>query len=152
MSANVKTLPGAEKIRPISKWLRVNPAYGISMMDHLYNRLDGMYELKWAAQFKSEVNIQNWRESWAAQFEADGITPAQIEPGLVECGARYAWPPSVKEFVDAVKAAIKPAAHRDFPLMLPRHPTPTEKEKAAQFFAQARETLSRKKEIKKKAR
>ncbi|SFO42777.1 hypothetical protein [Nitrosospira briensis] len=82
------SLPKAGRLETISKWLQIHKGLGISMMDHLYNQLDGLYPGQWAGKFKNEASIQNWRETWAWQFENDGITPGHIKAGLVECVRR----------------------------------------------------------------
>lgn len=110
-----ESLPKAERLEQISRWLQIHKGLGISMMDHLYNKLDGMYTGFWAAQFKSEASIQNWRETWATHFEANGIEPKHIAGGLIECGKRHGGPPTSKTFIDACKAAIVHPSHRAFP-------------------------------------
>lgn len=145
MSTTTKDLPRAAKIERISRWLEVHKGLGISMMDHLYNKLDGMYPGQWAEKFKNEASIQNWRETWADQFEADSIAPGHIKQGLVECSRRYKYPPNVHEFVDACKGAIAPAMHRDMQPAIERKPTPEERANAAKYLAMAKELLSKKK-------
>lgn len=105
-------------------WMRVNPAYGVSMMDLLYNKLGGMYPGRWFACFKDEVSIQSWRESWAEAFEEEGLTPHHIRPGLAQCRKLYDWPPSLTEFIKACKGAVIPAMHRPFPKELVQRETP----------------------------
>lgn len=96
----------APTFAPMSAWLSVHPTLGISLMDHLYNRLDGAYPRRWREQFPTEQAIANWRESWAETFDAEGLTPAEVKAGLAECRTRYDWPPSVAEFVKACRPAI----------------------------------------------
>ena len=89
--------------RPYSQWFEVHPGLGISMMDHLYNRLDGAYPHKWRSNFPDEQAIDNWAESWVEAFEEEGITPADVKTGLKACRNRFAWPPSCAEFIQACK-------------------------------------------------
>jgi hypothetical protein len=87
-------------------WLEVHAVLGISLMDHLYNRMEGMYPQRWKANFPSATSIQNWRESWAEAFEDERITPQDIAVGLKACRKRYDWPPSLPEFIKACKPPI----------------------------------------------
>ncbi|MGA4125522.1 replication protein P [Ralstonia nicotianae] len=86
-----------------SQWLEPHPSLGISLMDHLFNRLDGAYPNRWRASFVNEQAIANWRESWSETFDEEGLTPDHIKAGLRACRARYDWPPSVAEFVKACR-------------------------------------------------
>lgn len=106
--------PGAAvSTAPASHWLDVHPALGISMMDHLFNRLDGAYPHKWRSNFATPQAIANWRESWAEAFEDERIKPADIAVGLRACRSRYDWPPSCAEFVKACKPAVDPLVAYD---------------------------------------
>lgn len=102
--------PTAPTTRPYSQWFEPHPALGISMMDHLYNRLDGAYPHKWRANFPDEQAIDNWAESWVEAFEEEGITPADVKTGLKVCRNRYGWPPSCAEFIQACKPHADAAA------------------------------------------
>ena len=97
--------------QPFSKWFEVHPGIGISMMDHLYNRLDGAYPHKWRSAFGTQQAIDNWNESWAEAFEEEGITPNHIKAGLRACRSLFDWPPSCAEFIKACKSAVPQAAH-----------------------------------------
>ncbi len=77
-----------------------------SMMDRLYNRLDGMYPTRWRAAFADKVAISNWREAWAEAFDEEGITPTEIKRGIIECRRRHDWPPSLAEFLKACRPPI----------------------------------------------
>ena len=88
-------------------WIDPHPALnGISIMDHLFNRLDGFYPTRWRAAFASVEAIDNWRSAWADGFEAEGITLAEIRIGISECRRRYDWPPSFAEFLKACRTPI----------------------------------------------
>lgn len=94
--------------QPYSKWFEVHPGLGISMMDHLFNRLDGAYPHKWRSNFPNQQAIDNWCESWAEAFEEEGITPNDVKAGLKACRTRYDWPPSCAEFIKACKPSVDP--------------------------------------------
>jgi hypothetical protein len=94
--------------QPFSKWFEVHPDLGISMMDHLFNRLDGAYPHKWRSNFSNQQAIDNWSESWAEEFEDSGITPNDIKAGIKACRTRYDWPPSCAEFIKACKPSVDP--------------------------------------------
>lgn len=94
--------------KPFSKWFDVHPSLGISMMDHLFNRLAGAYLDKWTRMFPTQQAIDNFCESWAEAFEEEGITPNDVKAGLKVCRSRYDWPPSCAEFIKACKPAVDP--------------------------------------------
>lgn len=100
----------APTTRPNSQWFDPHPGLGISMMDHLYNRLDGAYPHKWRSNFPDAQAIDNWAESWVEAFEDEGITPADVKIGLKECRSRFGWPPSCAEFIQACKPFADPLA------------------------------------------
>lgn len=89
-----------------SNWLTEHPKLGISLMDHLFNRLDGAYPNRWRAAFANEQAVANWRESWAEAFDEEGLTPQSIAEGLKACRKLYDWPPSITEFLKACKPPI----------------------------------------------
>lgn len=91
---------------PESQWLKVHPALGISLMDHLFNRLDGAYPNRWRASFPSDQAIANWAESWAEAFEDERLTPDEVKTGLKVCRSKHEWPPSVAEFIKACRPQI----------------------------------------------
>lgn len=101
-------LPSAPSTRPYSQWFDPVESLGISMIDHLYNRLDGAYPHKWRSNFADQQAIDNWAESWVEAFEEQGITPHDVKVGLRECRKRFAWPPSCAEFVQACRPALDP--------------------------------------------
>lgn len=77
-----------------------------SLMDRLFNRLDGTYPNRWRAAFGTDAAIANWREAWAEAFAEEGITPEEIKRGIVECRKRYDWPPSLPEFLRACRPPL----------------------------------------------
>ncbi|MBX9901446.1 MAG: hypothetical protein K2Y28_11750 [Burkholderiaceae bacterium] len=90
-------------INQFSKWFELHPKLGISMMDHLYNRLDGAYPHKWRSNFKDETAIDNWRISWAESFEEEKISLQEVANGLKVCRTKFDWPPSCAEFIKACR-------------------------------------------------
>lgn len=100
-------LPSTNLETQSSKWLEPHKSLdGLSMMDHLYNRLDGAYPHKWRSNFPNNQAISNWRLSWAEAFEMAGIKPADIKTGLTACQTKFDWPPSCAEFVKACKPQV----------------------------------------------
>lgn len=89
-----------------SMWFEPHPALGIAMIDHLFNRLDGAYPIRWRSAFPSEEAIANWRESWAEAFDEEGLTPDEVKAGLQVCRKQFDWPPSIAEFIKACRPAI----------------------------------------------
>lgn len=77
-----------------------------SLMDRLFNRLDGIYPNRWRAAFANQAAIANWREAWAEAFEEEGITAEEVKRGIVESRRRYDWPPSLAEFLKACRPPI----------------------------------------------
>lgn len=92
----------------LSPWKASRPKLGdISILDHLFNRLDGMYPGKWKANFPGEKSIANWKDECARVFDEEGITLTQIGVGLRACRKLYRdWPPSVPQFIDACKPPV----------------------------------------------
>jgi hypothetical protein len=96
-------------VNPFDRWFApVEKLQGKSLMDHLYNRLDGAYPHKWRSNFPSQQAIDNWSTSWAEAFEEEGVTPVMIAGGLKACRTRYDWPPSCAEFIKACKPSVDP--------------------------------------------
>lgn len=77
-----------------------------SMMDRLFNRLDGTYPNRWRAAFGSQQAITNWREAWAEAFIEEGLSPQEVKVGIVQCRKLYDWPPSLAEFIKACRPPI----------------------------------------------
>jgi hypothetical protein len=103
---DIGELPKSPTTRPYSQWFEPAPGLGISLVDHLFNRLDGAYPHKWRSNFANQQAIDNWAESWVEAFEEEGITPADVKNGLRECRKRFAWPPSCAEFIQACRPPV----------------------------------------------
>ncbi|MFM0535876.1 replication protein P [Paraburkholderia strydomiana] len=89
-----------------SVWLEKHPKLGISLMDHLFNRLDGAYPNRWRASFQSKQAIANWRDTWSEAFEEEGVTTQIISDALRVCRRTCDWPPSLPQFLKACKPAL----------------------------------------------
>lgn len=92
--------------RPDSAWLLVHPKLGISLMDHLYNRLDGAYPGRWRKDFPDPQSVENWRESWVEAFEEEGITQADVAVAMRKVRKRFNWPPSIAEFIQLARPPV----------------------------------------------
>lgn len=90
------------------QWFEIHPSLGISMMDHLYNRLDGAYPHKWRSNFPDKHSIDNWGICWAEAFDEEGITPNHIKAGIKAVRTRFDWPPSCAEFIKECQPAVDP--------------------------------------------
>lgn len=113
--AVLRTAPLRVTTAPMSKWLDQHPALGISMMDHLFNRLDGAFPHRWRSAFSNAQAVENWRESWAEAFEAERLTTDEVKSGLDAVRRRGGeWPPSLPEFIKACRPAVDAAASFDF--------------------------------------
>jgi hypothetical protein len=79
---------------------------GIAPIDHLYNRLDGIYPGKWRQCFASNEAIKNWRETWADAFVEENLTPSEVKNGVHTCAREHDWPPSLAMFIKACNPSI----------------------------------------------
>lgn len=102
------TLPSTNTENQYEKWFVEHPKLGVSLMMHLYNRLDGAYPHWWHANFSGQQSIDNWAASWAEAFEEEGITPADIKVGLKACRTKYDSPPSCAQFIKACRPTADP--------------------------------------------
>jgi hypothetical protein len=75
----------------------------LSLMDRLFNRMDGMYPNKWRANFQNPDSIENWQAAWAEAFDQEGISPNEVMAGIAACRKQYDWPPSLPEFLKACR-------------------------------------------------
>ena len=124
----------------VSLWLQIHPTLGVTMMDHLFNKLDAMYPGRWVACYKNETSVQNWRDTWAEAFDEERILPHQVKAGISECRKLYDWPPSLTEFIKACRS-VKPAAHRDFAPMLTHKMTKEDRETNLQKLREVSQKL-----------
>lgn len=89
----------------ISLWLKDHPSLGISLMDHLFNRFDGMYLTKWRSAFTDPHSVQNWRETWANGLDEECITLSELKAGVAAC-REFNWPPSLPEFIKLCRPSV----------------------------------------------
>lgn len=87
-------------------WLSVHHRLGITLMDHLFNRMDGSYPNRWRAAFANPQAIQNWREAWSEAFAEEGISPGEVAAAIRNCRRTYDWPPSLTEFLRACRPSV----------------------------------------------
>lgn len=108
-------MPQPSSTSPLAQWLEPHPRLdGIALIDHLFNRLDGLYPHRWRSAFPNEQAIANWRIAWAEGLAAEGITPEEVKRGLEACRSQFEWPPSLAEFVKACRPPIDfEAAYRE---------------------------------------
>lgn len=120
MTGIIKTTPSTATL---SAWTSVHPALGVSPMDHLFNRMDGIYMGKWRKEFTSTMAIENWKEAWAEAFSEEGISFDEIKRGIVTCRKQYDWAPSLPEFIKACRPALdyETAFHEAVEQMAKRH-------------------------------
>lgn len=102
--------PAIAGTRPHSVWFDIHPALGISMMDHLFNRIDGAYPGRWRKDFPDAQAVENWRESWVEAFEDEGVTPAEVKVAIQAMRKRFSWPPSIAEFIALARPPVDPDA------------------------------------------
>jgi hypothetical protein len=95
---------------PLSVWLEPHPKLdGLALIDHLFNRLDGMYPHKWRSAFANDHAVANWRMAWAEGFADEGITLEEVRCGLRACRSQD-WPPSFAEFFKSCRPPIDSGA------------------------------------------
>jgi len=83
---------------------------GLAPIDHLFNRLDGLYPQRWRGNFKNDQSVTNWREAWVEGLVEEQINPSEVKRGLEHCRKYLAWPPSFAEFLSACRPPIDPEA------------------------------------------
>lgn len=82
---------------------------GISLIDHLWNRLSGTYGGRWLRDFPDMQSIENWKAAWAEALDDERVTPQEVAEGLRTCRRiNPDWPPAVGEFIRACRPALQP--------------------------------------------
>lgn len=82
---------------------------GISLIDHLWNRLSGTYGGRWLRDFPDMQSIENWKAAWAEALDDERVTPQEVAEGLRTCRRMNPdWPPAVGEFIRACRPALQP--------------------------------------------
>lgn len=102
-----------------SKWLITNERTGQTLMEMLYDRLNGMYPRRWRECFKGDSDIDSWARAWSGSFDKRGITPQMIKRGLDNCEEMYKQPPTITEFLIActTPGRDEPVAPMDNPAL-----------------------------------
>jgi len=91
----------------VSFWTTEQSTFGgIAPIDHLFNRLDGIYVGKWRAAFSNDSSIKNWREAWSEAICEEKLTQVELKYGIRECKRLYDWPPSFTEFLKACRPTV----------------------------------------------
>lgn len=99
----MKIQPQTSSTSPLSVWLDPHPALdGVALIDHLFNRMDGLYPHKWRSAFANERSVANWRQAWAEGLSEEAVTLSEVRAGLRAC-RRQEWPPSFAEFLKACR-------------------------------------------------
>lgn len=130
------------------RWNEPHPQLGMSLMDHLFERLEGALTGRWKTSFKSAADIQNWREVWSVAFDKSNITPLEIKVGLENiCDAEITkqhmkgWTPTAAEFIALCRHKQNiPACHQAY---LPK-PKPTSNEVGLAKIREMRDALANK--------
>lgn len=95
---------------PPSVWLDPHPRLdGLAPIDHLFNRLDGLYPHRWRSAFANDKAVENWRVAWADGLCEERVTLVEVRAGLAACRRRE-WPPSFAEFLRACRPGADPTA------------------------------------------
>lgn len=82
---------------------------GISLIDHLWNRLSGTYGGRWLKDFPDMQSIENWKAAWAEALDEERVTPQEVAQGLRTCRRKFPdWPPAVGEFIQACRPGLIP--------------------------------------------
>ncbi len=89
-----------------SVWREPVDAEKLSLMDHLFNRFDGMYPQRWRSAFPTDTAIRNWKAAWREAFEQDAITVEDVARGIKVCRSTHDWPPSLAEFLKCCRVKV----------------------------------------------
>lgn len=79
---------------------------GQKPIDALYQKLSTLYANRWEAQFRSEHQVDLWKECWAEELDELEVTFDEVKQGLKRCLELYDWPPSFPEFLKACRPAL----------------------------------------------
>lgn len=128
----------------VKKWFETIQSIGISPIQLLFNRLDGIYPERWAKGFKDDQAIRNWQEAWVEAFVEDGISQEMIKRGLANCREMYEYPPSLPQFLKACREPSKhESRHQDSKPQLTHEYTPCTTEEAAVHIANIRALIEK---------
>ena len=70
-------IPAEKKQSTASVWIDPRGG-GLSLIDALFNRFDGMYPNRWRAAFANAQAIANWREAWVGAFVDEALSPDDV--------------------------------------------------------------------------
>lgn len=100
---------------PDSYWHSPQPKLGNrSLMDHLFAKLAAMYPTSWKSAFTNSAAMDEWSETWAEAFEAEGISGSEIKLGLANLLRMYVdWAPNLPQFLKACRPRLDPMAALD---------------------------------------
>lgn len=79
---------------------------GLSVMDRLWNQLDGMFIGLWASKFTNAQTLANWRNSWAMAFVKEGITTDEVMRGLMTLSRHKYGVPQLSDFLAACRPVL----------------------------------------------
>lgn len=96
----------------LSAWIEPRKSHepdldGLSLMQRLWNQLDGIFKRRWAADFTSAGAVANWEKVWGRAFVDEGITPDEIARGLIAM-RRSKFPPELPDFLAACRPRLTP--------------------------------------------
>jgi len=100
-------IPAEKKQSTASVWIDPRGG-GLSLIDALFNRFDGMYPNRWRAAFANAQAIANWREAWVGAFVDEALSPDDVARGVRACRRAYDWPPSLTEFLKMCRVSVDP--------------------------------------------
>lgn len=87
-------------------WTDVNAKMGISAIDHLFNRLTGIYGDRFRKGFPNEGAVKNWKDAWSDGLSSEGITLDEVRAGLSGILKTCDWPPTLPEFLRACRPSM----------------------------------------------
>lgn len=130
-----------DKSLTLTNWTIPHEKLGVSLMEHLFMRLSGIYGSKWDNAFIAPEMKSNWMAVWASAFDYHKLTPQDIKNGLDNCPILYPdWTPTLGQFITACKhKETRHACHEKFAaLPKPNYP----KEKAMENLAKMKALLA----------
>ena len=91
----------------MKSWLTKDQRFkGRSPIEHLFNKLDMLYPMRWRSQFKSAKDHENWCQCWGEELEDRSVTFDEAKAGIDRCIELYTWPPSFPEFLKACRPSL----------------------------------------------
>jgi hypothetical protein len=91
----------------VEVWLKKDQAFrNLSPIDYLFKKLSMLYPKRWADQFKTNEELEDWKVCWAEELAERGVTFDEVKRGLARCIEIYDWPPSFPEFLKACRPSL----------------------------------------------